>query len=62
MILDSSDSLILGDIEVTPSLTRSEAEDILRDYFHFSGKTRKENSELVFANIKNPFDYSNIRK
>ena len=44
-VLDSSESLVLGDILVTPNLTRSEAESALSGGFSFSGKTREESRE-----------------
>ena len=45
VILDSRESLILGDIAVTPDLSRSEAESALSHIFWFSGKTGEENFE-----------------
>ena len=38
-ILDSKESLILGDIAVTPSLSRSEAESALNCGFYFDNKS-----------------------
>lgn len=59
MILDSSDSLILGDIEVTPTLTRSEAEDVLGHFFHFSDKTSEEIYDYD-RSVRVMFLYANI--
>lgn len=58
-ILDSRDSLVLGDIEITPKLTRREAEDVLSTGFWFRNKTDDESREyhdsvrvmFLFANI-----------
>lgn len=58
-ILDSEESLILGDIEITPKLTRREAEDVLSTGFWFRNKTDDKSREyhdsvrvmFLFANI-----------
>ena len=51
-ILDSKESLILGDIEVTPKLSRSEAESVLSSSFHFSNKSDEVSREYQDLYIK----------
>lgn len=60
VILDSRESLILGDIAVTPDLSRSEAESALSlGLVRFSGKTREENFEYSDS-VRVMFLYANI--
>ena len=60
VILDSRESLILGDIAVTPDLSRSEAESALSlGLVSFSGKTREENREYRDS-VRVMFLYANI--
>lgn len=58
-ILDSKESLILGDIEVTPKLSRSEAESVLSSSFHFSNKS-DEVSREYHDSVRVMFLYANI--
>ena len=58
-VLDSSESLVLGDILVTPNLTRSEAESALSGGFSFSGKTREESREY-WDSVRVMFLYADI--
>ena len=60
VILDSRESLILGDIAVTPDLSRSEAESALSlGLVSFSGKTDEENFEYSDS-VRVMFLYANI--
>ena len=58
-ILDSKESLILGDIAVTPSLSRSEAESSLNCGFHFYNKSSEESREYHDC-VRVMFLYANI--
>ena len=58
-ILDSKESLILGDIEVTPKLSRSEAESVLSSSFHFSNKSYEVSREY-HDSVRVMFLYANI--
>ena len=58
-ILDSKESLILGDIAVTPKLSRSEAESVLSSSFHFSNKS-DEVSREYHDSVRVMFLYANI--
>lgn len=60
VILDSRESLILGDIAVTPDLSRSEAESALSlGLVRFSGKTCEESREYSDS-VRVMFLYANI--
>ena len=58
-VLDSEESLILGDIEVTPKLSRSEAESVLSSSFHFSNKSDEVSCEY-HDSVRVMFLYANI--
>lgn len=58
-ILDSKESLILGDIAVTPSLSRSKAESALDCGFHFDNKSSEESREYHDC-VRVMFLYANI--
>ncbi len=58
-ILDSKESLILGDIAVTPSLSRSEAESALNCGFYFDNKSSVESREYHDC-VRVMFLYANI--
>ena len=58
-ILDSKESLILGDIAVTPSLSRSKAESALDWCFYFDNKSSEESSEYHDC-VRVMFLYANI--
>lgn len=58
-ILDSKDSLILGDIAVTPSLSRSKAESALNCGFYFDNKSSEESREYHDC-VRVMFLYANI--
>jgi hypothetical protein len=58
-ILDSKDSLILGDIAVTPKLSRSEAESALNCGFYFDNKSSEESREYHDC-VRVMFLYANI--
>lgn len=58
-ILDSKESLILGDIAVTPSLSRSEAESALDCGFYFDNKSSEESREYHDC-VRVMFLYANI--
>ena len=59
-ILDSEESLILGDIEVNPNLSRSEAESALNSRFLFDNKSDEESREYDDS-VRVMFLYANIR-
>ena len=58
-ILDSEESLILGDIEVNPNLSRSEAEGALNSRFLFDNKSDEESREYDDS-VRVMFLYANI--
>lgn len=58
-ILDSKESLILGDIAVTPSLSRSKAESALDCGFYFDNKSSEESREYHDC-VRVMFLYANI--
>ena len=58
-ILDSEESLILGDIEVNPNLSRSEAESALNSRFLFDNKSDEESREYDDS-VRVMFLYANI--
>lgn len=58
-ILDSKESLILGDIAVTPSLSRSKAESALDCGFYFDNKSSEESHEYHDC-VRVMFLYANI--